>query len=116
MPNAFLRSSACCLLFLGALKGQSGDPTSRNRPERLERFRDQGLGLFIHWSVDSQLGVVISHSLVGASEDYTRRFFTELPQTFNPRKFQPQDWAALAKLAGVKYMVFTTKHHSGFTM
>src|SRR3954454_4959619 len=87
-----------------------------NQPDRLEWFRDQGFGLFIHWSVDSQLGTVISHSLAGASEDYTRRFFTDLPKTFNPRKFHPDDWAVLAKLAGVRYMVFTTKHHSGFAM
>src|SRR3954468_10540411 len=87
-----------------------------NQPDRLEWFRDQGFGLFIHWSVDSQLGTVISHSLAGASEDYTRRFFTELPKTFNPRKFHPEDWAVLAKLAGVRYVVFTAKHHSGFAM
>src|SRR5690349_4682443 len=102
----------CAVLLAASLSAQ----TPANRPERVEWFRDQGFGLFIHWSVDSQLGVVISHSLVGASEDFTRRFFTELPQTFNPRKFHPQDWAALAKLAGVKYAVFTTKHHSGFAM
>jgi alpha-L-fucosidase len=89
---------------------------SLNRPDRLEWFRDQGFGLFIHWSVDSQLGVVISHSLVGASPDYTDRFFTELPTSFNPRQFHPDDWASLAHLAGVRYMMFTTKHHSGFAM
>ncbi|HLK62725.1 MAG TPA: alpha-L-fucosidase [Bryobacteraceae bacterium] len=89
---------------------------AQNKPERLEWFRDQGFGLFIHWSVDSQLGVVISHSLVGASDDYTTRFFDDLPRSFNPRKFHPEDWAALARLAGVKYVVFTTKHHSGFAM
>ena len=93
-----------------------GAQTPGNQPERLEWFRDQGFGLFIHWSVDSQLGTVISHSLAGASDDYTERFFTELPKTFNPRKFHPEDWAALAKLAGVRYVVFTAKHHSGFTM
>ena len=87
-----------------------------NRPERLEWFRDQGFGLFIHWSVDSQLGTVISHSMVGASPDYLGRFLTELPRTFNPHRFRPQDWAALARLAGVKYVVFTAKHHSGFCM
>ena len=58
-------------------------------------FRDQGFGLFIHWSVDSQLGTVISHSMVGASDDYLNRFIHDLPRTFNPRKFYPRDWAAL---------------------
>jgi alpha-L-fucosidase len=89
---------------------------SLNRPERLEWFRDLGFGLFIHWSLDSQTGVVISHSLAGADEAYTERFFNDLPKTFNPRKFYPQDWAALAKLAGIRYVVFTAKHHSGFAM
>ncbi|HLJ17116.1 MAG TPA: alpha-L-fucosidase [Bryobacteraceae bacterium] len=113
-----LKSLLYSVVFCAAsMLGQTPhDPTLGNKAERLEWFRDQGFGLFIHWSVDSQLGVVISHSLVGASDDYTRRFFTELPQTFNPRKFYPQDWAALAKLAGVRYVVFTTKHHSGFCM
>jgi alpha-L-fucosidase len=87
-----------------------------NKPERLEWFRDLGFGMFIHWSVDGQLGGDISHTLAGASDDYRKRFFAELPTTFNPRKFHPEDWAVLAKLAGMKYVVFTTKHHSGFTM
>jgi alpha-L-fucosidase len=87
-----------------------------NKPERLEWFRDLGFGMFIHWSVDGQLGGDISHPLAGASEDFRRRYFGELPATFNPPKFHPEDWAALAKLAGMKYVVFTTKHHSGFAM
>ena len=110
LVSAFFLS--CALL----LAQRDVPPGSLNKPERLEWFRDQGFGLFIHWSVDSQTGVVISHSLVGADEAYTQRFFAGLPKTFNPRKFEPHDWAALAKLAGVKYVVFTTKHHSGFAM
>ena len=109
--------SAALLVPPAALFGaQTASPGSRNKPERLEWFRDAAFGLFIHWSVDAPLGGVISHSLVGASEDYTRRFFAELPRAFNPRRFQPRDWAALARLAGMKYMVFTTKHHAGFCM
>jgi len=107
------------LLIIPILHAQeSANPEigSLNQPDRLEWFRDQGFGLFIHWSLDSQLGVVISHSLVGASPDYTNRFFTELPTSFNPRLFHPDDWATLAHLAGVRYMMFTTKHHSGFAM
>jgi alpha-L-fucosidase len=111
------RLTVCFLLFGAVLPAQRDiPPGSLNQPERLEWFRDQGFGMFIHWSVDSQTGVVISHSLAGADEAYTRRFFEDLPKTFNPRKFEPRDWAALAKLAGVKYVVLTTKHHSGFAM
>ena len=71
-----------------------------NKPERLEWFRDLGFGMFIHWSVDSQLGSDISHSLAGASDDYRKRFFEELPSTFNPRKFHPEDWARAGPAGG----------------
>lgn len=87
-----------------------------NKQERLEWLKNAGLGLFIHWSVDSQIGTVISHSLVGASQDYRDRYFTDLPKTFNPTKFDANEWARLAKLCGFKYVVFTTKHQSGFCM
>jgi len=87
-----------------------------NKPEREQWFMDMGFGMFIHWSMDSQIGAVISHSMAGASEDYLKRFINDLPATFNPRKFDPEEWAVLAKLAGMKYVVFTSKHHSGFCM
>ncbi|MDR2512525.1 MAG: alpha-L-fucosidase [Puniceicoccales bacterium] len=87
-----------------------------NHPEREAWLRNLGFGLFIHWAHDSQLGIVISHSLAGASDDYSRRYFNDLPKTFNPRKFDPAEWARLAKVMGVKYVVFTTKHHAGFCM
>ena len=103
--------AACIVMYVGA----HAQKTS-NDPEKEKWFMDLGLGLFIHWSVDVQLGAVISHSMAGASDDYLERFTTELPKTFNPHNFNPDDWAVLAKLAGMKYMVFTTKHHSGFCM
>ena len=87
-----------------------------NKPERLEWFRDQGLGLFIHWSADSQLGFIISHSLAGASDAYVDRYYRDLPKTFDPTHLDPDGLARLASLAGFRYMVFTTKHHSGFSM
>jgi alpha-L-fucosidase len=106
----FLFSSVC------GMAGESGSGSYTNRADRLEWFRDLGFGMFIHWSHDSQLGSVISHSMVAADEDYLKRFVEDLPKSFNPRRFNPEDWAALAKLAGMKYVVFTTKHHSGFCM
>jgi len=112
MPNLARISIWCScfsILFLYPLIGE-------NRPERLHWFQDQGLGLFIHWSLDSQLGTVISHSMVGASEDYLDRFVNQLPSTFHPAKFDAHEWARLARVVGIRYVVFTTKHHSGFAM
>ena len=88
----------------------------KNKPELEEDFMDMGFGIFIHWSMDSQLGSVISHSMVGASEDYLQRYMNELPKTFYPDKFDPDEWARLFKLTGAEYVVFTTKHHNGFCM
>ena len=103
----------CATTCVGA-ETPTGGPG--NKPQRAEWFQDQALGMFIHWSVDSQLGSVISHSMVGASDDYLDRFINDLPKTFYPKKFDPDEWARLAKVAGMKYVVFTTKHHSGFCM
>ncbi len=87
-----------------------------NDPERVKWFQDLGFGMFIHWNVDATLGAVISHSLSGASNEYVEKYFNTLPEFFDPQKFDPAKWAKLAKLAGMKYVVFTAKHHAGFCM
>ncbi|MDR1223746.1 MAG: alpha-L-fucosidase [Tannerella sp.] len=120
-PVRVLLITVFCLVSLMGMGQRIEEDDNRtgfnlNRPEREEWLRDLGFGLFIHWSHDSQLGIVISHSLAGASDDYCRRYFEELPKTFIPDKFNAAEWARLAKVMGVKYVVFTTKHHSGFCM
>ncbi len=97
-------------------KTVNGASGNRNTPEMLEWLKDAGFGLFIHWSVDVQLGCVISHSLVGSSKAYADRFYAELPRTFNPDQWNADRVARLAKTAGVQYAVFITKHHNGFCM
>ena len=87
-----------------------------NKPEREKWFSDLGFGMFIHWSMDVQLGTVISHSMVGASEGYLDSYINELPKTFNPVNFDAKQWVDAAKLAGMKYIVFTAKHHNGYCM
>jgi alpha-L-fucosidase len=111
MVKRSLMAVACLIMCLYA-----NAQKNLNNPEKEKWFMDLGLGMFIHWSVDVQVGAVISHSMAGASDDYLKRFTEELPKTFNPHKFNPDDWAVLAKLAGMKYVVFTAKHHAGFCM
>ena len=104
------------LWFNPVVDAQENKPLNLNKPEKEQWFTDLGFGMFIHWSMDVQLGMVISHSMVGASEDYLNRYINELPKTFNPKNFDPQDWVNAAKLAGMKYLVFTAKHHNGYCM
>jgi alpha-L-fucosidase len=122
--KAMTKMAAATLVgaFLATASAQFVDTAAKpgkgriNDAAAVELFRDRGLGLFIHWGVDGTLGGVISHSLVGASPDYLQRFFETLPGYFNPDRFQPDEWARLAKLAGFRYVVFTAKHHAGFCM
>jgi len=86
-----------------------------NDPQKTEVFRDAGLGLFIHWGPNSQMGTEISWPLYNASDDYIKKYYA-LADTFNPVDFRPAEWARLAKLAGIEYVVFTAKHHDGFCM
>jgi alpha-L-fucosidase len=93
---------------------------------RIEWFRDQKFGLMMHWGPYSQWGIVESWSLCSEDEPWCQRTmdnyveyckrYEELPKTFNPVDFEPEGWAAAAKNAGMRYMVFTTKHHDGFSM
>jgi alpha-L-fucosidase len=80
----------------------------------------------MHWAPSSQWGIVESWSLCSEDEDWCKRDiedyteykkrYEELKKTFNPAKFNPAKWAEAAKDAGMKYVVFTTKHHDGFCM
>ena len=111
------RLHALLILFIfTSAFSQHVEPGNQNKPEREEWLMDNGFGIFIHWSLDSQLGTVISHSLAGASEDYINRYINDLPTTFNPVHWDANELGLILKRAGAKYVVFTTKHHSGFCM
>ncbi len=116
--NKIIPKALCLILAVStmshALAAQSAE--LKNDTTRCEEFMDWGMGMFVHWSLDSELGCVISHSMVGASEDYLDRYINELPKYFNPTSYKPEEWVKLAKLAGFKYMVLTTKHHNGFCL
>jgi alpha-L-fucosidase len=104
------------LLLLVQTLANAQKTQNDNLPARVSWYQDIAFGQFIHWNVDGTLGAVISHSLAASSDEYAKKYFEELPRFFNPAKFNPEKWAKLAKLAGMKYVVFTTKHHSGFCM
>jgi alpha-L-fucosidase len=129
------RFAAAVILFMAAsaapAAGQSED--QRYVPEtdplvlrNLQRWQDLKFGLLMHWGPYSQWGVVESWSICAEDEGWCRRTLDDyqeykrryegLKTTFNPVGFDPARWAAAARDAGMKYVVFTTKHHDGFTM
>ncbi len=96
---------------------------------KLEWFQDQKFGLLMHWGTYCQWQIVESWSLCPEDEgwcerrgphapDYFayRRAYEDLKTTFNPVRFDPASWADAARDAGMRYVVFTTKHHDGFCM
>lgn len=98
--------------------------------KKLDQWQDKKFGLLMHWGTYSQWGIVESWSL--SPEDYGwckrtkgsnpqnyfeyKKEYEGLKKTFNLVKFNPDKWADAAKYAGMKYMIFTTKHHDGFSM
>lgn len=95
--------------------------------EKLAHWQDVKFGLLMHWGAYSQWGIVESWSICAEDEGWCRRKgydnyeqykkdYENLITTFNPVDFAPEKWAKAAKDAGMKYMVFTTKHHDGFCM
>jgi alpha-L-fucosidase len=83
--------------------------------ERVDWWRDLKLGLFIHWGPWSQTGEGTIWKLVDASTTPARRAeLLRLYERFDAPAFDAAQWAALARRAGMKYVVFTTKHHDGF--
>lgn len=87
-----------------------------NSPAREEWFKDQAFGMFIHMGLDVLIGSVISHWMIGADPALVERFIREMPGDLHLRRFAADDYASLAKQAGMKYAVFGTKHHAGFCL
>lgn len=97
---------------------------------KIDAWQDIKFGLLMHWGTYSQWGIVESWSLCpeeygwcertkGSNpDDYNtyKKEYEALQTTFNPVNFDPNKWAQAAKNAGMRYVVFTTKHHDGFCM
>lgn len=96
--------------------------------KQLEWFKDQKLALMMHWGVYSQMGIIESWPLVDQDKSWSRsdvdwnsgddfkKEYRSMNRSFNPVRFMPEQWAALAADNGFKYLIFTTKHHDGFCM
>jgi alpha-L-fucosidase len=96
---------------------------------KLSKWQDYKFGLLMTWGTYSQWGIVESWSLCAEDEGWCQRrgpyadeydkykkAYEGLKKTFNPTKFNPARWAEAASSAGMRYVLFTMKHHDGFCM
>jgi alpha-L-fucosidase len=110
-----------------ALQSSNPDPYADETPDRRDArmmwWREARFGLFIHWGVYSvPAGTYNGKQIPGIGEWIMNRGkipvveYREYAKQFNPVKYNADDWVKLAREAGMKYIVITSKHHDGFAM
>ena len=87
--------------------------TAQTRDERMAWFREARFGMFIHYGLYSALG---TGEWSQANENYTVAEYEKLTGKFAPKEGCAREWCELAKKAGAKYAVLTTRHHEGFSL
>ena len=100
-------------------------PTDPQVLTKLKHWQDQKFGVLMHWGLYSVPGVVESWSICTedsivrerkATYEEDKAWYWSQKDSLNPVNFDPSKWADVMKKAGMKYMIFTTKHHDGFCM
>ena len=87
--------------------------TVADRDRRMQWWHEARFGMFVHFGLYSVLG---RHEWAMEQEGSPVAEYQQLAKQFNPQPHAARAWARLAKTAGMKYMVMTTKHHEGFCL
>jgi alpha-L-fucosidase len=102
---------------------EQATPVDAAKAKRLEWFHEAKYGLFIHWGLYAiPAGQWQGKRVPGIGEWIMNRAqipvktYEQLAKQFNPVKFNAEEWVQLAKDAGMKYIVITSKHHDGFAL
>src|SRR5690348_15702169 len=110
IPQSVFFVATCLSLCLST----AGFAEDTNRPAaRMDWWREAKFGMFIHWGLYAIPG---RGEWVQWGEQIPVDEYAKLADQFNPTNFTPDSWAQLAKAAGAKYMVLTSRHHDGFAL
>ncbi len=99
------------------------DEATLKQDQKMQWWREARFGMFIHWGLYAEpAGEWKGKQIPGISEWIMARAaipvkeYEKLAENFNPQKYDAEAWVKLAKIAGMKYIVITSKHHDGFAM
>ncbi|MDP3643281.1 MAG: alpha-L-fucosidase [Bacteroidota bacterium] len=87
--------------------------TEEQKTERMSWWVNDRFGMFIHWGL---YALPARHEWVKNQERITDENYQKYFDNFNPDLYNPREWAKMAKAAGMKYAVITSKHHEGFCL
>ena len=112
------------LLLLALISIQAQDftkETKQQRDARMKWWRDARFGMFIHWGLYAipagEWNSKKNHGeWIRTTAQIPLEEYDKFVQQFNPVKFNAEDWVKMAKDAGMKYIVITSKHHDGFNL
>ena len=122
---ALVGSICVAMLLCGAGSAATAGSVLEASQDDMKWWREARFGLFVHWGPVSLKGMEISWSRGGdrpgcsataATGPIPVEEYDNLYKEFNPVEFDAREWVAMAQDAGMKYLVFTTKHHAGFCM
>lgn len=101
------------IAFESGLYAQVSSDKECKSIERMSWWTEARFGMFIHWGL---YALPARHEWVMSKEQMSKEKYQQYKDYFNPDLYNPVEWARLAKKAGMKYVVFTSKHHDGFCM
>ena len=111
--KSILLTAMAVTMFAGSMQAQLPKETEAQKAERLQWWTDARFGMFIHWGL---YALPARHEWVKNQERITTEDYQKYFDHFNPDMFDPKAWAKMAKEAGMKYVVITSKHHEGFCL
>jgi len=103
----------CLAVYFPALVAQLPRETDDQKTARLKWWTEDRFGMFIHFGLYAEVG---RGEWVKKNERISEENYQKYFELFNPDLYNPREWAKMAKNAGMKYAVITTKHHEGFCL
>ncbi len=123
MKTTFIATTFAVIVMASIAQQSAGAESEAQKHERMQWWHDAKFGLFIHWGVYAVPAGTYQGQQIPKNGEWIMyhgkipvKEYKGFARQFNPVKYDPEAWVALAEEAGMKYLVITSKHHDGFAL